>query len=297
MLEFKSIVEEVARMSKNKLKCLAGSVCLALILALTGCSSSDSSGTSSYRVRSGDTLYSIAFKYGLDYKSLAKLNGISSPYRIYVGQILDLGQPVAGSGTYIVKSGDTLSGIAQKSGSTVKTLASLNGLSAPYTLYVGQSLKLSGDARSGSRAAAAVNVAALPQSVTTTAQRQTSGVVWSWPTNGRVTAGYSKAELGNPGITIAGQRHQSIKAAADGKVVYSGSALRGYGNLVILTHGTNYLTAYAHNESLLVKEGQQVRRGQPIATMGSTDTDNVELLFELRYQGQTVDPMAYLPAQ
>ena len=275
-------------------------LCLALTaavsLALCGCSSStDPLSTDSYRVRSGDTLYSIAFKYGLDYKNLARLNGISAPYRIYVGQILNLGSAIAADASYTVKSGDTLSEIASRHHTTTVALSSLNHLSAPYTLYVGQKLKLGG--ASGERAAATVNVAALPTNVTVQGTRRTAGIVWSWPTNGRITDGYSDAELGNPGVTIAGKRHQAVKAAADGKVVYAGNALRGYGNLVILNHTGNYLSAYAHNEQLLVTEGQQVQRGQNIATMGSTDTDSVELLFELRHEGITVDPVAYLPKQ
>ncbi len=274
--------------------CLALSTALALTLA--GCSSNTDNAGSSYRVRSGDTLYSIAFKYGLDYKNLARLNGIAAPYRIYVGQILNLGTSISsGSGSYTVKSGDTLSEIAARHESSVATLAALNNLSAPYTLYVGQRLKLSGN--SPAQAANTVRVAALPQSVSPQGKRQSSGITWSWPTAGKIKAGYSEGELGNPGITISGKRHQAIKAAADGEVVYAGSALRGYGNLIILTHEHNYLTAYAHNESLLVREGQQVKRGQNIATMGSTDTDGVELLFELRREGQTVDPLYYLPAQ
>lgn len=284
-------------MAELKFKLFLGAAALAAALVLNGCSSSDggSSGTS-YRVRSGDTLYSIAFNHGLDYKTLARLNGISAPYRIYVGQILNLGQGVsAAGGDYVVKPGDTLSKIAAAHGSSVQTLASLNHLSAPYTLYVGQRLSLAADGRSGAKASSTVNVAALPRTVSTTGQRTAAGLVWSWPADGRITASYSRAELGHPGVTISGQRHQSVKAAADGKVVYSGNALRGYGNLVILTHGSNFLTAYAHNETLLVHEGDQVKRGQNIATMGSTDTNSVELLFEVRYQGQTVDPLSYLP--
>lgn len=283
-------------MHRHRLLPLLGALTAAITLFAAGCSSTPDPG-SSYRVRSGDTLYSIAFKYGLDYQSLARLNGISAPYRIYVGQILNLGRPIADSGSYVVKSGDTLSEIAAAHGTTVKALAAANHLSAPYTLYVGQRLSLSGAARSGVGAADAVNIAALPQRVSTQGTRQSAGIVWSWPASGRVTAGYSEAELGHPGISIAGQRHQAVKAAADGRVVYAGSALRGYGNLIILTHANNYLTAYAHNESLLVREGQSVRRGQNIATMGSTDTDSVELLFEVRREGRTVNPLGYLPAQ
>lgn len=270
-----------------------------LMLFLNGCSTS-STPANSYQVRSGDTLYSIAFKYGIDYKTLARLNGISSPYKIYVGQILKIGSDANfATSTYTVKKGDSLSLIAQRYKSNVKTLASLNGLHSPYTLYIGQKLKIAPSSNSGAVVAATPNYqpAPLPKHVSINQSKKTAGIIWSWPANGTITSGYSDAELGNPGVTIAGQRHQAIKAAADGEVVYAGNALRGYGNLVILNHPGNYISAYAHNESILVKEGQRVKRGQNIATMGSTDTDKVKLLFELRHEGQTVDPLAYLPAQ
>ncbi len=118
---------------------------------------------------------------------------------------------------------------------------------------------------------------------------------WKWPTKGRVVKKFSSGEQGNKGIDIAGKRGQSVVSTANGSVVYSGSALRGYGNLVIVKHSDKYLSAYAHNDALLVKQGQSVTAGQKIATMGSTGTDNVRLHFEIRYQGKSVDPMRYLP--
>ncbi len=282
-------------MAGLKLRIFLGAAVLSAALLFTGCSSSGSSAGASYTVRPGDTLYSIAFNHGLDYQTLARLNGISAPYRIYVGQILNLGsQAAASGGDYVVRRGDTLSKIAAAHGSSVKTLAALNNLSAPYTLYVGQRLTLSGSGRQGGQTATA-KAAPLPKTVSTSGQRTAAGLIWSWPADGRITAGYSRGDTGHPGVTIAGQRHQPVRAAADGQVVYAGNALRGYGNLLILTHASHYLTAYAHNETLQVREGERVKRGQTIATMGSTDTDRVELLFEIRYRGQTVDPLDYLP--
>ncbi len=118
---------------------------------------------------------------------------------------------------------------------------------------------------------------------------------WHWPTKGRVIRRYYAGEQGNKGIDIAGQRGQAVVSTADGTVVYSGNALRGYGNLIIVKHNDNYLSAYAHNERLLVQEGQNVKYGQKIATMGSSGTNKVMLHFEIRYQGKSVNPARYLP--
>jgi lipoprotein NlpD len=120
---------------------------------------------------------------------------------------------------------------------------------------------------------------------------------WLWPTQGRLISKFSTGDQGNKGIDIAGQRGQSVLSTAAGTVVYSGDALRGYGNLVIVKHNDNYLSAYAHNDQLLVKEGQTVAAGQKIASMGSSGTNSVRLHFEIRYQGKSVNPQRYLPAQ
>ncbi len=118
---------------------------------------------------------------------------------------------------------------------------------------------------------------------------------WLWPTKGTVIKNFSAGDQGNKGIDIAGQRGQAVVATADGTVVYSGNALRGYGNLIIIKHNEHYLSAYAHNDQLLAKEGQTVQAGQKIATMGSSGTNSVRLHFEIRYQGKSVNPKRYLP--
>jgi lipoprotein NlpD len=118
---------------------------------------------------------------------------------------------------------------------------------------------------------------------------------WKWPAKGRVVNKFSSGEQGNKGIDIAGQRGQAVVSTASGSVVYSGSALRGYGNLIIVKHNDDYLSAYAHNDKLLVTEGQTVSAGQKIATMGSSGTSQVMLHFEIRYQGNSVNPERYLP--
>ncbi|MCS6040236.1 murein hydrolase activator NlpD [Klebsiella pneumoniae subsp. pneumoniae] len=118
---------------------------------------------------------------------------------------------------------------------------------------------------------------------------------WRWPTDGKVIENFSGAEGGNKGIDIAGSKGQAIVATADGRVVYAGNALRGYGNLIIIKHNDDYLSAYAHNDTMLVREQQEVKAGQKIATMGSTGTSSTRLHFEIRYKGKSVNPLQYLP--
>ena len=118
---------------------------------------------------------------------------------------------------------------------------------------------------------------------------------WRWPVKGKIIAHFSSKAQGNKGIDIAGRRGTSIRSAANGKVVYAGSALRGYGKLVIIKHNDDYLSAYAHNDSILVKEQQQIKSGDVIAKMGNTDAQRVMLHFEVRFRGKSVDPLKYLP--
>ncbi|WP_025474884.1 murein hydrolase activator NlpD, partial [Yersinia pestis] len=118
---------------------------------------------------------------------------------------------------------------------------------------------------------------------------------WRWPTDGKTIDSFSASEGGNKGIDIAGSRGQPILATASGRVVYAGNALRGYGNLIIIKHNDDYLSAYAHNDTMLVREQQEVKAGQKIATMGSTGTSSVRLHFEIRYKGKSVNPLRYLP--
>ncbi|MCY5192336.1 murein hydrolase activator NlpD, partial [Salmonella enterica subsp. enterica serovar 1,4,[5],12:i:-] len=118
---------------------------------------------------------------------------------------------------------------------------------------------------------------------------------WRWPTDGKVIENFGASEGGNKGIDIAGSKGQAIVATADGRVVYAGNALRGYGNLIIIKHNDDYLSAYAHNDTMLVREQQEVKAGQKIATMGSTGTSSTRLHFEIRYKGKSVNPLRYLP--
>lgn len=285
-----------------------------------------------YTVLKGDTLYSIAFRYGLDFRALARVNGLQPPYNISVGQTIKLNQLQSRAPTYKVKKGDTLYSIAKAHGQSVAFLAGVNDLTPPYAVNEGQTLLLaradSGEshrsvqsevpvagaaaataattAASQSSASRTASSAAAPQQVSTTTvltkpvivsgkTRRVGGIDWMWPASGKVVEGFSTAEQGNKGLDIAGTRGQRVLAAADGQVVYAGNALRGYGNLVIINHANEYLSAYAHNEVLQVKEGQRVKRGQQIARMGSTDASTVKLHFEIRYRGQSVNPAGYLP--
>ena len=282
-----------------------------------------------YTVKSGDTLYSIAFRYGKDYRQLASNNGIESPYNITVGQVLQLNKATVSSlkkesakpKFYIVQPGDTAVSVAKKNNLTLSQLVKANNLKRPYNLKTGQKLSLvdqKGQHFEDLTTPTVVPVAKATKTTNTTntqtletpelvpASVNTSepvkvvsgktktaqGVTWMWPAKGRVIHNFSNE---NKGIDIAGSRGQNVVAASAGQVVYSGNALRGYGNLIIINHNNQYLSAYAHNDMLLVKEGQKVKRGQVIAKMGSTDASQVMLHFEIRYKGNSVNPRKYLP--
>lgn len=205
---------------------------------------------------------------------------------------------------YTVKRGDTLYRISRTTGTSIKDLARLNNISPPYTIEVGQRLKLNpaagtsssksrSSAKSSTRTAASKPPAALPPvSWPPVGQR-----CWRWPTSGKVILPYSSSDGGNKGIDIAGTRGQPVYASGAGKVVYVGNQLRGYGNLIMIKHNENYISAYAHNDKLMVNNGQSVKIGQQIATMGSTDADSVRLHFQIRYRATAIDPLRYLPPQ
>lgn len=204
----------------------------------------------------GDTLSAIAFRYGLDYRSIARWNRLRHPYVIHPGQRLALqgpsAAPVLAQGG---KAGAGMAGVG--AGSAAGAVPARRG--------------------SGGDAASA----------------PVTSKGWTWPAKGRLLRGFGKGDRG--GIDIAGRRGQPVVAAKEGRVVYAGSGLAGYGRLVIVKHGERLLTAYAHNDRVLVEEGQTVRAGQKIAEMGSTGAERVKLHFEVRRDGKPLNPLRYLP--
>ncbi|MFV8782093.1 peptidoglycan DD-metalloendopeptidase family protein [Microbulbifer sp. SA54] len=211
-------------------------------------------------VSKGETLYSIAWRYGKDFKELAAINGIRSPYQIYPGQRLSLaGQAVPVKRTTVTKTSSAVSRPARK---PVKVAA---------------------------------KPASKPVKKTSIPAKVRSSIKWQWPVRGPLISRYQPNNPLRKGVDIGGEKGESVQAAADGTVIYAGSALRGYGKLLIIKHSEEFLSAYAHNHKLLVGEGTAVKAGQRIAELGSSGTDRNMLHFEIRKDGQPVDPLSYLP--
>ncbi len=293
---------------------------------------SDDWRPNSYTVKKGDTLYSIGLEYGYDYREIAAANNIYAPYTIKIGQVLNfssLNKEITTNTkptTYESEDGVIISPIdvdsptieetsntspsPSSSPSTSTVSATPPALSAPKAIREPYSLE----------AFNRVPVPEAPPSVVTktetttpkvtelkstevttsaestpskTASSVVEGVTWFWPTEGKVTAKFNAAS--NKGIDIAGTNGQAINASADGKVIYTGADLRGYGKLVIIKHNNALLSVYAHNSKINIKEGQIVKAGQKIAEMGNTDTNSVKLHFEIRQKGKSVDPALFLP--
>lgn len=202
-------------------------------------------------------------------------------------------------GYYRVQSGDTLTQIARKQGTSVSNLVRWNSLSNSNSIEVGQMLRVrppGGSSTSASGKAPSKSAASSPRTSGSTTKRRTAppgAISLVWPAQGKVTRGYDGG--GSNGIVISNASGTPVVAAAGGTVAYSGSGLRGYGHLVIVKHNASFLSIYAHNSRLLVKEGQSVKQGQKIAEMGNSDSKQVGLYFELRYDGQAVDPAGNLP--
>ena len=224
-----------------------------------------------YTVKAGDTLIRIGLENGQGWNDIARWNNLDNANLIEVGQVLRVAPP---SATAATETGV----VARPVASSAVVPASAASTPKPA-------------------ASAAVAVPAPIPAPTSAAAAASSedDVPFIWPASGTLLAGFDEAR--NKGYDISGKAGDPVLAAADGRVVYAGAGLRGYGNLVILKHNNTFLTAYAHNQALLVKEDQTVRRGQKIAEMGSTDADRVKLHFEIRRQGKPVDPVRYLPAR
>ena len=212
-------------------------------------------------------------------------------------------------GYYTVQRGDTLTRIGLDNGQGWRDLARWNNLTNPDLIEVGQVLRVAPPgaaventgvvvrpiAPSGNTSATATPPKPEPAPAAQNGSLSDEGLGFMWPANGVLIAGFDEAK--NKGLDIGGKAGDPVMAAADGQVVYAGSGLRGYGNLIILKHNNTFLTAYAHNQALLVKEDQKVRKGQKIAEMGKSDADRVKLHFEVRRQGKPVDPAKLLPAR
>jgi lipoprotein NlpD len=234
-----------------------------------------------YTVKPGDTLIRIGLDSGQNWRDLQAWNSLTDPNRIEVGQVLRVVPPVA-------ETSVAANAVVQTASSGGEAPASTNAVNTG--MVQGRSL----DAPVAVAPAAAS--AGLPVSPARPAAPVASDeVAFVWPANGPVVDPFDESR--NKGVGIGGRAGEPVLAAADGRVVYAGAGLRGYGNLVILKHNNTYLTAYAHNQSLLVREDQSVRQGQKIAEMGSSDSDRVKLHFEVRRQGKPVDPLKHLPSR
>jgi len=277
-----------------------------------------------YTVKRGDTLYQIALDHGLDYKELAAWNTLENPNKILTGQVLRVTAPgdaaVAATGvtTAPLKVAPAVTESRPGSGAAGAPAAaspaptarnadnyksSPKAFKEPYSEQALRDVARAAQPPPDVVAAAAPSSAAKPEpprSVSSTAAPAAEvddedKLDWVWPAKGKVVVGFSEtANL--KGIDIAGAAGEPVIASAAGKVVYVGNGLRGYGKLVIVKHNKTWLSAYAHNREILVKEGQQVVKGQKIAEMGNTDADQVKLHFEIRRLGKPVDPARYLPA-
>lgn len=279
-----------------------------------------------HEIQKGETLYNIALEYGLDYRELAAWNNLTDLNRIQVGQTLRLTAPNVATAAMAPMADDTKVQIVplKPSAIAIQPLLSTLVIAQPLAIKLAYSEAAIAKLQHGEdkpvvkplivkpevlpsplppaaednhdTKLAAVQAEKPPEVAKETVPKEAddTAIDWMWPTKGPVITQFSEARA-NKGIDISGNRGQPVYAAAAGKVVYSGSGLRGYGKLVIIKHNAMYLTAYAHNARILVKEGQMISRGQKIAEMGDSDADQVKLHFEVRQMGKPVDPLKYLP--
>ena len=271
-------------------------------------------GPGYYTVKKGDTLYRIALENGQDYRDLVIWNGITNPNAIKEGQVLRIAPPgstpAVASGPVVAQPVVTTSPVESRPLDEPARTASIapavspdgvkrepRGGKEPYSDEAYARLNKSADGVAkpavAAPAEAAVPPKPEPKPESETVAAGPDDVTWQWPSAGKVISPFS--ESGNKGIDFAGKAGDPVLAAADGKVVYVGTGIRGFGQLLIVKHNATFLSAYAHNRKILVSEGQQVTRGQKIAEMGNSDSDMVKLHFEIRRQGKPTDPLAFLP--
>ncbi|MEO8804406.1 MAG: peptidoglycan DD-metalloendopeptidase family protein [Rudaea sp.] len=267
-----------------------------------------------YRVVAGDTLYSIAFRHGLDYRELARWNAIASPFRIGIGQLLRLHPIEIASKRQPVPGEAITEAVPDRSVAATVTALTVTTLPPPVRSPVTAAIETPAPPHQPpppvSAPAPPVNAVVqappattvveqqpAPQPATQVAELNSGGVTWRWPSDGKVIGTYIDGDQTRQGLDIAGSPGDPVRAAAAGEVVYSGNGLIGYGELIIVKHNTSFLSAYGHNRKRLVKEGQHVNAGEQIAEMGSTASSRDELHFEIRKNGKPVNPLDYLPAR
>jgi len=307
-------------------------VTLAAVFWLTSCISSWWGTPETVTVERGDTLYSISKRYSVPLRDLIDTNNLKPPYTLKVGQVLH----IPANSFHIVAKGDTLYSISRRYGVDMQTLKKINDLQEPYTLMIGQRISLYGNAYTTHMAApspapakkyrvssvytskakakpratakpakpAAKKVSAKPSTPRKKTQQasrpisQKRATKFSWPVKGTIVSKFGTIGKGraNDGINIKAAAGSPVKAADSGTVAYAGNELKGFGNLILIRHNDGWITAYAHNARLLVKKGKKVRRGEKIATVGTTGgVNSPQLHFEVRAGKKAVNPVKYLP--
>jgi len=263
-------------------------------------------------VQSGDSVYTISRRYNVPMKALIEANGLQPPYILYPGQVLKVDPPVV----HVVQSGDSLYAISRRYGVDMRALAQKNNIQAPYTIFPGQQLMVP-DTYTTATAVARAPAAQPSQQPSSQSTRPRardvspapsappppparSGSRFVWPVDGEIVSKFGPAGKGlhNDGINIAVREGAEVRAAENGVVAYSGNELQGFGNLLLIKHADGWMTAYAHNKELLVKRGDEVRRGQIISRAGqSGNVRSPQLHFELRRGTRAVDPIKYLDSR
>src|SRR5450830_897631 len=260
-----------------------------------------------YTVKKGDTLIRIALEYGQNYRDLVAWNNLANPNDIKVDQVLRVLPPDSAPNSPGVETAAVIMPPSEKTPPPAPVVKKTGpkGEKKPYSdaslaemqrADNGKEAASSPAPVAAAAASAAARASVPPAPVAPAAPTlaaDDASVTWIWPSEGKVIATFDEGK--NKGVDIAGKAGQQIVAAGAGKVMYAGSGIRGYGNLVIVKHSSSLLSAYAHNRSILVKEGQNVNKGQAIAEMGDSDADRVKLHFEIRQQGKPVDPSKFLP--